>query len=101
MPMFNPSRACTVSSSFGVALLIAIDVLAGALLVVAVDGGRQPAGGVADGRDPCSRVSYSATASTNGVTRCTPGYSVPGRTPQNWLTRTPAVRSEEHTSELQ
>src|SRR5258708_31677020 len=70
MPMFNPSRACTVSNSF-------------AFLPPSV----------AAVRYTCSRVSYSATLSTNGVTRCTPGYSVPGRTPQNWLTRTPAVPS--------
>jgi hypothetical protein len=31
----------------------------------------------------CSRVSYNATLSTSGVTKCTPGYKVPGRAPPN------------------
>src|SRR5262249_33096904 len=36
-----------------------------------------------------SRVSNSSTCSTSGVTQCTPGYSVQGRAPANWLTSTP------------
>ena len=31
--------------------------------------------------------------STSGVIRCMPGYNVPGRAPQNSLTRTPAAPS--------
>ncbi len=27
----------------------------------------------------------------SGVTQWTPGYSVPGRVPEIWLTRTPAI----------
>src|SRR6266404_5787687 len=65
--MFNPSRAWTVSTSFSVL---------GKWLAAVVY--------------TCSRVSYSSTLSTSGVMRCTPGYNVPGRAPQIWLTRTPA-----------
>src|SRR5712692_9352035 len=65
-PMFSPSRACTVSTSICV-----FGVLLAAVVYT------------------CSRVSYSSTLSTSGAMRCTPGYKVPGRAPQSWLTRTP------------
>src|SRR5215472_13193225 len=70
MPMFSPSRACTVSRSF-----------------------TPFTPSVAAVTYTCSRVSYSATLSMSGVTTWTPGYNVPGRTPQIWLTRTPALPS--------
>src|SRR6266849_3836903 len=38
-----------------------------------------------------SRVLNSSTRSTSGKTKCAPGYSVPGRVPLVWLTRTPAI----------
>ena len=38
-----------------------------------------------------SRVSKSSTLSSNGATKCTPGYSVPASVPLVWLTRTPAM----------
>ncbi len=68
--MFKPSRACTTNTSFS-------DF---AVALAAVE-------------YTCSRVSYSATLSTSGVTKCTPGYNVPRRAPQIWLTRTPAEPS--------
>jgi hypothetical protein len=65
--MFNPSRACTESTSPFFLSVSAATV-----------------------EYTCSRVSYNATLSMSGVTMCTPGYSVPGRAPQIWLMRTPA-----------
>src|SRR5438270_12518620 len=82
--MFNPSFDCTLKAS---AFLFLVSFFSASSWL----SDSRPSRAEDEVVSTWSRMSYRTTESSNGRTKCTPGYKVPGRVPAVWLTLMPPI----------